>query len=123
MINSKSKVIKNINLSSPPPPFGLTESQTKDPIPLTFLDIEVEIQENYAKVSLSQRYSNPSDQVIDCSFNFPKTDGAVFYSLKVKQGESEIIGIIDSKVKVKKSFKKQKKAVVLVFKLKSEMIS
>jgi len=97
-------------LSAPPPPFGLTNSQTKDPITFTFLNIEIEIQENYAKVSLSQRYSNPSDQVIDCSFNFPKTDGAVCYSLKVKQGDSEIVRIIDSKVMARAQFQEEKES-------------
>ncbi len=105
MKNSKSKIENNLLNYAAPQPIGLIDTHTKDLIPLILLDALIEIQENYAKVSLSQHYVNPSDKVIDCSFNFPKTDDAVFHSLKVKQGNDEIIAIVDSKVKARAQYK------------------
>lgn len=90
----------------PPPAIGLIDESTREPIPLTLIDAFVEIDENFAKVSLSHHYINSSDQIISTSFNFPKTSEAVFYSLIIKQNNTEIVAVVESKRKARAEFKK-----------------
>ena len=86
------------------PSVGLFNAETKEIIPLRFMDVVVNIQENIAKVSLEHHYTNISDKIIDTSFNFPKSPDAVFHSMTIKLGDKEIEAIVDEKKKIQTKY-------------------
>ena len=113
MISNQSQLeyFKNIieerkkqKLSEAAPAIGLFNAETKEQIPLRYMDVVVEIEENIAKVSLSHFYTNISENIINTSFNFPKMPDAVFHSMTIKIGDQEIEAIVDERTKVQTQY-------------------
>ena len=49
-------------------PLGLYNKTTNEQIPLYFVDIEGEVVDQFAKIKLTHKYFNPTDQVLDTIF-------------------------------------------------------
>jgi hypothetical protein len=79
------------------PPIGLFDEKSKNLVPLKHIDVFMEVEDIYCKVTLNHFYENLSEEVIDVSYNFPKTDNSVYDSMTIKINDKEMIGLIDSK--------------------------
>ena len=86
------------------PAAGLFNVETKEVIPLRFMDVIVDIDEDCAKVTLAHHYTNLSDNIISTSFNFPKSPDAVFHSLLIKNGKDQVEAIVDERKKIQTKY-------------------
>ncbi len=84
-------VIINSEVDLDAPQVGLFNSLSHELVPIKFVDVKVEIQDNFAKVFINQLYENLYSKVIDTEFIFPKTKNAIFDSLKASLDNDEII--------------------------------
>jgi ubiquitin len=88
-----------------PPAIGLKDRLTGEMIPLRFIQVQVEIIEDTARVSLVHHYANISNTPIDTIFHFPKTSNSIFDSLScIFEDNTEKLGLIDEKKKVRAIF-------------------
>ena len=87
-------------------PLGLYNKTTNEQIPLYFVDIEGEVVDQFAKIKLTHRYFNPTDQVLDTIFKFPKGLYQVFDGLTVEMNGKTIIGLIGEKKKAREQYEK-----------------
>ena len=55
----------NSNVDNAAAPLGLFNIDTNEQIPLYFIDIAVDLVDQFAKVKLTHKYYNPTDNVID----------------------------------------------------------
>ena len=51
---------------------GLYNKKTGEKIPLYYIDIDVDIKDQFSKVKLTHKYFNPTQTVIDAEFLFQK---------------------------------------------------
>ena len=89
-------------------PLGLYSKDSDSILPLTFINIEAIIYNNFAKVNLTHKYFNPTDSYLDTVFKFPKGLYQIFYGLTIKMEDKELIGLIGDKMEIKKQFQKDK---------------
>ena len=87
-------------------PLGLYNKTTNEQIPLYFVDIEGEVVDQFAKIKLTHKYFNPTDQVLDTIFKFPKGLYQVFDGLTVEMNGKTIIGLIGEKRKAREQYEK-----------------
>ena len=87
-------------------PLGLYNKTTNEQIPLYFVDIEGEVVDQFAKIKLTHKYFNPTDQVLDTIFKFPKGLYQVFDGLTVKMNGKTIIGLIGEKWITREQYEK-----------------
>ena len=85
-------------------PLGLYDNDTNEQIPLYFIDINVNIVDQFAKVKLTHKYFNPTDHVINTTFIFPKGLYQVFDGLTVEMNGKTLIGVVGKKEKVNRKF-------------------
>lgn len=86
---------------------GLKDHVSGEPIPLTFIQAEVLILEEFARVTLTHHYTNFSNCVLDTTFNFPKTTNSIFDSISaVFDDGRDIIGTVEEKSKARAQFLK-----------------
>lgn len=62
-------------------PLGLYNTDTDEQMPLYFIDISVDVVDQFAKVKLTHKYFNPTDTVMNTTFKFPKGLYQVFDGL------------------------------------------
>ena len=90
-------------------PLGLYTRDSDSFVPLTFINIEAIIYNNFAKVNLTHKYFNPTKSYLDTVFKFPKGLYQIFYGLTIKMNDQELIGIIGDKKEIKYKFREDKK--------------
>lgn len=84
--------------------FGLFAKSLKAPLPLTKLDIAVDIFESTAKVNFSQTYYNSSDSLLETEYFFPIPSKARFDSFQAKYEDKTIEGVIKEKETAKQEY-------------------
>ena len=83
-------------------PLGL---YTKDEmLPIFSTDINVDINDKFAKVKLTHIYYNPYDEYLDTCFKFPKGLYQVFDGLEAEIDGKKIKGLVGLKKKVRTKF-------------------
>ena len=89
-------------------PLGLYSNDSDTFIPLTFIDIEAIIYNNFAKINLTHKYFNPTNSYLDTVFKFPKGLYQIFYGLTAEIDGKTLIGIVGDKNIIKKKFSEDK---------------
>ena len=54
-------------------PFGLFNIESEEQIPLYFVDINANIVDQFAKIKITHKYFNPTEQIINTIFRCSKT--------------------------------------------------
>jgi von Willebrand factor A domain-containing protein 5 len=86
---------------------GLKDFSSGEPIPLTYIQADVSILEEFARVILTHHYTNFSNTLLDTTFNFPKTENSIFDSISaIFDDGREIIGTIEEKLKARAQYLK-----------------
>ena len=86
-------------------PLGLYNADTDEQMPLYFIDIAVDVVDQFAKVKLTHKYFNPTDTVMNTIFKFPKGLYQVFDGLTVEMNGKTLVGLVGKKEKVERKFK------------------
>lgn len=73
------------------PPVGLYNLGSNELVPIKFADVEADIHDNFARVTIKHFYENLFSNAIDTEFVFPKTKAAIFDSLKASLDNGEEI--------------------------------
>lgn len=90
-------------------PNGLFDEMSKNIVPIKLVDVYIEIENLYAKVTLNHFYENATNEVINVSYSFPKRNDSVFHSMKIKINDKELLGVIDIKKRVNLIYENQKR--------------
>lgn len=104
-------------------PLGLYNSNTNEQMPLYFIDIGVDVVDQFAKVKLTHKYFNPTNNVINTVFKFPKGLYQVFDGLTVEMNGKTMIGLVGKKEKVERRFKIEERKGNTVVKTNTSQIS
>ena len=86
-------------------PLGLFNKDTDEPMPLYFIDIAVDVVDQFAKVKLTHKYLNPTDNVMNTVFKFPRGLYQVFDGLTVEMNGKTLVGLVGKRENVERKFK------------------
>jgi len=86
-----NEIAMDIDDNSDAPPVGLYNPESNNLVPIKFADVDAQIHDNFAKVTINHYYENLYSKAIDTEFVFPKTKNAVFDSLKASLDNGETI--------------------------------
>ena len=88
-------------------PFGLFNIESEEQIPLYFVDINANIVDQFAKIKITHKYFNPTEQIINTIFICPKTLYHVFDGLTVEMNEVTKVSLIGKKEEIDLNFKNE----------------
>ena len=89
---------------APAAPLGLYNIDTDEQMPLYFIDIKVDVIDQFAKVKLTHKYFNPTTNVLNTIFKFPKGLYQVFDGLTVEMNGKTLIGLVGKKENIERKF-------------------
>ena len=95
----------NSNVDNAAAPLGLFNIDTNEQIPLYFIDIAVDIVDQFAKVKLTHKYYNPTDNVLNTIFKFPRGVYQVFDGLTVEMNGKTLVGLVGKKENVERRYR------------------
>ncbi len=100
--------------SAPPTPGSLvTRAKAGRPqriCPLEHTDVETEISGFLARVTVTQRFSNPSNRPVDAVYTFPLSAKAAVDRMTMKVGERTVTGTIKRKEEARRIYDAARKA-------------
>ena len=88
-------------------PFGLFNIESEEQIPLYFVDINANIVDQFAKIKITHKYFNPTEQIINTIFRCSKTLYHVFDGLTVEMNEVTKVSLIGKKEEIDLNFKNE----------------
>ena len=77
-------------------------------MPLKHIDYEVNIVNSLMNITLSQRYTNPSDKFLEVDYAFPISPESAIYKFHAEFGNVKIEGVVKEKEEAQKEFEQAK---------------
>ena len=92
----------NADIATSPPRCGTLQiiDDTQMPVnvcPLDHTDVQVDISGFIARVTLTQRFHNPTNTPIEAVYVFPMSDRAAVDAMEMRIGDRTVAGIIKEK--------------------------
>ena len=84
--------------------FGLYDERTEERMPLYFVDIKVDLIDQFAKIYLTHKYFNPSSEDVNTVFKFPKEFFDSFNGFTVEKGGKNFIGAVGKNEIIQRKF-------------------
>jgi len=79
------------------------------PVPMLFTDVRIQVTGIIGRTTVTQHFSNPTDQWLEGIYIFPLPDDAAVDTLKMRIGERVIVGEIEERAQARKTYQKAKK--------------
>lgn len=80
------------------------------PIRIVDHDVQVTINNGFAKVSVTQRFNNPNDHVLEAVYSTPVPESAALSEMEVLAGETRLAGEVLPKQQAKQVYEEEKAA-------------
>ena len=78
------------------------------PVPMLFTDVQIQVTGMIGRSTVTQHFSNPTDQWLEGVYIFPLPDDAAVDTLKMQIGERLIVGEIEERAQARKIYQKAK---------------
>jgi Ca-activated chloride channel family protein len=80
------------------------------PIRIVDHDVQVTINNGFAKVSVTQRFNNPNDHVLEAVYSTPVPESAALSEMEILAGETRLAGEVLPKQQAKQVYEEEKAA-------------